>query len=340
MNNMKYLFPKAKTLPTAIFFLASLLSFSATSWAENITPGIQALNEGRFNDAENHFKNDLNTPSLRNEALLGLSRVYLAKGNAETATTFIEQALLLKPTTAEKLLLSGDIYCNQAQKASMFSALKLAKKCIGQYEAAISNEPNNTDAVVTALRFHFEVPAIAGGSQKRGNELLEKLKILSPESANTHKMMSLNTAGDTAAALKLAEELTKKGFQSEQNQYEVAHFYREQKNYAQAKPLFENLILRPTTIKNQWYINDGLLQLGEILLIENKDLNRSIELLEKHKLKNFNPEDKHYFWSTWSLAKAYKAAGKKDKYDELVKKIKSEDYKNNSAFAKEFEAAI
>jgi hypothetical protein len=40
------------------------------------------------------------------------------------------------------------------------------------------------------------------------------------------------------------------------------------------------------------------------------------------------------------LAKAYKAAGKKDKYDERVKKIKFENYKKDSEFAKEFETAI
>lgn len=337
---MNFISLKTKTMPAIIFSLASILSYGASCFAQNINPGIQALSEGKLKDAEYYFKSTINNPSLRNDALVGLSRVYLAKGDADAAATNIEQALLLEPTAADELLLSGDIYCNQAQKSSVFSALKLAKKCIAQYEAAISNEPNNTDAIGTALRFHMEAPSIAGGSEKRGKELLEKLKTVSPESASTYKIISLEKSGDTAAALKLADELAKTEFQSAQNLYEVAHFYREKKYYAQAKPLFENLISRPMTIKNQWFVNDGLLQLGEILLIENKDLNRSIELLEKRKQKNTNPGDKHYFWSDWSLAKAYKAAGKKDKYDELVKKIKSEDYKKSSAFAKEFEAAI
>ena len=337
---MQKIFAAFTTTLTLIFTLTGLLSYSFNTWAENSSPGARALSEGKLKEAEDYFIEKLNEPGLRNESLIALSRIYLEKGSTETAITYIEQALLLEPTTAEELLLLGDIYCNQAQKSSVFSALKLAKKCIAQYDAAVIAEPDNVDATISALRFNFEAPAIAGGSEKRGKELLEKLKTLSPESADTYTVIRLNANGKINDAVTLADELAKKNFQSERNQYEIAHFYRDKKQYTKAGVLFENLLSRPINDKNRWYVNDSLLQAGELVLIEGKDLKRSVELLEKYKQKNNNPNDIHYFWSSWSLAKAYKATGKQDKYQELVQKIKSENYKKDSAFTKEFEAAI
>ena len=61
---------------------------------------------------------------------------------------------------------------------------------------------------------------------------------------------------------------------------------------------------------------------------------------EEYKQKNSNPHDQHYFWSSWSLAQAYKTNGNQDKYAQLVKHIQTQDYKKNPEFAKRFEAGI
>ncbi len=302
--------------------------------------GVVAYNEARFKEAETYLLNNLQNPTGKNQSLVFLSRIYLENGSSEKAVSFVEQALSVEPNDAEEILLAGDAYCSHAQKSSMFSALKLAKKCVAQYEAAIAMAPENVEALIAATRFYISVPSMAGGSKTKGNDLLKRLEKLSVEDAGVLKMQLLESDGDTGAALVLADELSGKGFKSPINHYEVAHFYKQKKQNLKAKNLFESLVKRTPTTKARWQLHDGLLQLGEILLEENQDLQRSIALIEQYKQKNSNPQDIHYFWSTWSLAKAYKAAGNKTQYAVLVNQIKSEDYKRDKAFAKNFEENI
>lgn len=324
-------------LPVAL--LSSGYSLSAEVTAKAINDGIVAFDQGHYKKSEEYFLTKIKEPELNNEAFIFLSKIYLINDNTELAINYVEQALAASPNNVEEFLLSGHIYCSHGQKLSIFAALKMAKKCIAQYSAAVDMAPENVDALVSAVRFYLGAPAIAGGSTKKGSELLERLSRLSPEDANTYKIQLLEKEEKTADALGLADELSKKRFLSANNQYEVARYYRDKKLYDKAKLLFEPLLTWQETPANRWHLNDSYLQLGEIYLAEGKNA-KSIELIEKYKQKNNKPQDIHYFWSTWSLAKGYKAIGQLDKYETLVKQIKSENYKQNSPFAKEFEAYI
>jgi len=316
----------------------ALANTSATIETDN--PGIVAFVEGRYPAAKDYFAEQLLKPAQKNDALIYLSRIAVDTGDIETAVDHIEAALTLEPNTVEEVVLAGDIYCNQAQQSSMFSALGLAKKCIAQYDAAVKTFPDDTNAIVAAMRFYLEAPGFAGGSSTKGKALLAGLDKLSPESANTYRVFLLEREGKKDAAIALADELSQQEFQSARNHYELARFYRDKQFYAKAKSLFESLLLRPATVQDKWYVNDSLLQAGEILLAQQQDIERSIALLEEYKSKNSNPHDQHYFWSTWSLAQAYKANGNKDKYLQLVNQIQAEDYKKNTDFAKRFDAGI
>jgi tetratricopeptide (TPR) repeat protein len=331
----------AKNILLQFFILSCGYAFAVDSQqAEVVNDGVAAFNEGHYQDAEHYFLTRLKEPGFKNEALIYLSRIDVEKGNTENAVKYIEQALLIEPTNVEELILSGDIYCAHAQKSSMFTALKMAKKCIGQYDAAVNADSENVTALFMATRYYLGAPSIAGGSTTKGNEYLARLSLLSPELADTYRVQLHEREGRAKDALVLADELSKKGFKSAENQYEIAKYYRDKKLYSKAKALFEPLLAWKKTQKNKWCINDSLLQLGEILIIEGTDIKQGITLIENYKKVNNNPSDVHYFWSTWSLAKGYKAIGEKNKYDELVKKIKSEDYKKNSDFVKEFESSI
>ncbi len=322
--------------------LSSAMYVQANARAANLVenPGVIAFTQGRYQDAEDYFRQQLANPAQKNDALIYLSRIAITTGEIETAVEHIEAALTLEPNSAEEMVLAGDIYCNKAQQSSMFAALGLAKKCIAQYEAGVQQFPEDTNGLVSAMRFYFEAPGFAGGSSKKGAELLARLDKQSPEDANIYRVFLLEKEGQSDAAMALADTLSQQQFQSARNQYELARFYRDKKQLAQALPLYESLRKTPVTMENTWYVNDSLLQLGEILLAEQRDIQRSIELMEEYKQKNSNPHDQHYFWSSWSLAQAYKTNGNQDKYAQLVKHIQTQDYKKNPEFAKRFEAGI
>jgi tetratricopeptide (TPR) repeat protein len=330
---------KLRVLVSAV--LAASVGLGSVSVVANesdaVSQGFAAFDQGKPQDAEAIFTKLIESPEHKSQGLMYMSWLYLAQGKTESAIEHIEQALKVEPNTAEELTLSGDIYCNHAQRSSMFSALKMAKKCIAQYEEAVKLEPENVDALMTAMQFYLAAPSIAGGSTEKGNALLEKLKTLSPEHAATYKVAELDKAEKTDEALAVADELTKKGFNTATNQYMIAHFYRDRKQYDKALPLFASMNKFSETTRNRWFIRDSLLQQGEILMIDNRDLPAAIKLIEEYKQKNKNPGDPHYFWSTWSLAKAYQSAGNHGKYDELVAQIESEDYESNKEFTKQFE---
>lgn len=338
-NNLQLKFFNQALLLSLIFCSSYVLSNESAN-LDIGSPGVIAYNEGRYQEATEYFVKHLQDYELKNESLIYLSRIALETGDAQAAVEHIEAALKLEPTVVDEIVLSGDIYCNQAQQSSMFAAIGLAKKCIAQYEAAIKHSPDDANALLSAIRFYLEAPGIAGGSTKKGKEVLEQLSVASPEHANTYRVFLLDNEGKTEAAIQLADELSKKEFQSAKSQYELARFYRDKTLYAKARPLFESLLTKPITAQNKWYVNDSLLQVGEILLAENRDITRSIALLTEYKTKNTNSHDQHYFWSTWSLAQAYKVNGNQDKYALLVKQIQSEDYEKNADFAKRFEASI
>ena len=327
-------------------FLMCLLFISGYSVsAENGSASSKDTDDKIYLDYEyekslDYFKNKLKNPDEKNDALIYLSRLAFDNGHADAALDYMEHALALAPNSAEELVLSGDIYCNRAQHASIFSALKLAKKCIGQYEAALAVEPENIRALAAATDFKLNAPAIAGGSDARGHELLKRLSSLSPEDANIIELEQLLRKDKREQAFSMADQLTRQGFKSARNEYSVAHIYRDGKEYAKAQPLFEHLITLPVTLDNKWFVVDSYLQLGEILLEKNEDITRSVLLLSAYKAKNHNPEDLHYFWSTWSLAKACKAAGDQQRYEKLIGEIRAEDYKKDKDFAKAFDAAI
>lgn len=302
--------------------------------------GVALYLSGDSGAARAYFESRLADADAKNEALLYLSRLALDKGDPDAAVDYVAEALDEQPNGAEELKLSGDVYCNKAQESSMFSALRLARKCIGQYRAALDEDPEHIPALVAAASFSLTAPSVAGGSSKRGAELLERLSELSPEDADVVRIQQLKEDGNPDKALKLADALSTEGFHSSKNQYEVALFYKDREAYDKAKPLFEQLLTSPVTVDSKWHITDAHLQLGEILLAKGADLEKSIELIETYKEKNNNPSDAHYFWSTWSLAKAYKASGDAQKYRELVQTIQSQDYEEDEYFAKEFEHAL
>jgi len=307
---------------------------------ETTNPGVSAFLDGRLKEAEQYFLSMLDTPKQKNTALLYLSRIYMHEGEFKQATETIAQALEIEPNSVDEVLLAGDVYCNRAQNASMFTALKMAKRCIAQYESAITLSPNNIQALASAVEFHLEAPAIAGGSKDKAQQFLKQLHGVSPEDAMYYEMQIFARDKKTEAALKLADTLSDRGIDSARIQYKVGRFYKDAGKFDKAKALLKALSERPDSPEDSWFITDSLLQLGETYLHEGKDFQRSIDLIEKYRSLNSDPSDVHYFWATWSLAKAYYAKGDRKKYDALVRQIKSEDYKTNKPFADTFKVEL
>ncbi len=324
----------------SILLLMTTAAFAATeTTVEN--EGIDAFYNGQYEQAETVFLTKLDDPDLNVEALMYLSRIALATGDFDKATERIEQAMKASPDSTQAVILSADIYCRHAQNLPTFRALRAARRCISQYESAIERDNDNIRALMSAARYHLHAPTVAGGSSRKARELISQLTRISPEHGLAIKIAWHEIIeGDREAAIKLADQLSEEGIQFAQNQYDIAMYYRNVKAYDKALALFEDLSSHERTHQNQWIINDSLLQAGEIHIEIGENIARGIELIEAYKRANNNPYDVHYFWSTWSLAKGYKAIGEHDKYRALVDDILAQEYSRDREFSKVFEADI
>lgn len=325
-----------------ILLSALLITAAAFASAEKnvMDEGIEAFYAARYQQAEAYFQARLEDSEVKVEALMYLSRIALARGDTEQAVEHIEEAIEISANNIEALILAGDVYCQHAQDLSIFRALKTAKRCIAQYESVIELDSENIEALMAATRFHLHAPSVAGGSNKKAREYKEKLIQLSREHGIAVKIEWHEKEGEREAALKLADHLTENGIEFAQNQYDIGKYYRDVEAYDKALPLFEALSAREKTYPHQWIIHDSLLQAGEIYIKQGEDIAKGVALIEAYKQVNNNPHDVHYFWSTWSLAKGYKALGREDKYEALVSDIQSQEYSRDKAFAKEFEGAL
>ena len=330
-----------KSIVLCFTFVISVTAFAEESnSASLLDEGVKLFINSDYEKAERFFLEKLKDPSLEQESMIMLSRVYLASGQYDEAIDFAEKALENNPKGLDELLVMGDAYCGKAENSSIFKAFSLGRLCIKTYDEAASSHQDSATALRYASGIYLEAPSVVGGSKKKGRKFFDLLMKKFPEYAKTYQVSILEEDGKESEALELASELASRQFTSAVNQYDIARFLKKQERYEVAKKLFEPLTRMPPGIENRWEVNDSLFQLGEILIHEGNEVEAGIELIERYKQRNSNKDDYHYFWSTWSLAKAYRSIGKMDKYNELVNQIRSEDYEKKEDFAEVFDESI
>lgn len=330
----------------------ALLLFTGNLLADeiNMVPAVTlidaqtSLNHNLTAKAEAQFLQLLHSPEDKKSALYSLSMIALHSENLSLAREYLTQAQAILPITAEESVLAGNILCLEAQQTSIFKALGLAKKCAAAYEQASIKFPSNPYALSAAIGFYLGAPALAGGSVSKAEEKLLQLKKIAPERAVGLKASGLMTQKKEAQALALLDQLNQAELQTIFGAYTSARIYRDNKEYRkaiQALTRLHTLVLLPTApYEDHWMFRDAYLQHGELLMLEKQPLVQAIALLERYQEQSSNPNDIHYFWGLWSLAKAYQANNELEKYQQQVAQITAQDYQKNKDFAREFDAAL
>ena len=246
-------------------------------------------------------------------------------------------------TDAEIILDQADRDCKTAQTASMFKALKLAKSCIKTYETVYEQDSSNRRALVSAIYYHLQAPGVAGGSEDKAKRYLQDLAKYNLEQSEVIWLEHL-LAHDRQEAVKIATQLETSKIKYLATHYFLARTFRGEKQYDKSLAHLEALQTKALTInktkQDEWYLIDSNLQIGETYLLLKKDPQLAIDKLLIYQNEMKNPQDKHYFWGLWSLAKAYKTANKMKEYQQLVKQIKKLVYKKDIKFKREFETGI
>ncbi|WP_444994518.1 tetratricopeptide repeat protein [Aliikangiella sp. IMCC44359] len=124
-----------------------------------------AFNQEKYQLAEEGFASILKLSNNHLESLTYLARIKARNNKLDDAEELIEKAVKLAPNNAEVQHLSGKIYGEIAQEASVFTALGYAKDCLRGFTKAVELEPDNVDYRADLLSYHLNAPKLAGGDK-------------------------------------------------------------------------------------------------------------------------------------------------------------------------------
>jgi len=104
-----------------------------------------------------------------------LARINEAFGDRDRAVALLEKAVALDARNAGYHALLGELYGRQAQSASVFRQLGLARKCKRSIETAVSLDPAHLEANICLMMYLSEAPRIIGGDKKRAAGIPDEL---------------------------------------------------------------------------------------------------------------------------------------------------------------------
>lgn len=108
-----------------------------------------------------------------------LGRTYLKLHQFDDAIRELESAVNANPGDGQHHRWLAMAYGRKAERASIFSALGLARKVGAEFEMAQKLEPNNADIASSLLEFYLQAPGIAGGGRDKAVAQAQKMESMS-----------------------------------------------------------------------------------------------------------------------------------------------------------------
>lgn len=319
MNNFVKLLPLLSALSFFSIHASTDLSLTQFQHAE------QLFKQEQLPQAKKIFTDLLSKDISSIENLGYLARISAKQNNFDDAENFIKKALILAPKNAFIQNLSGKIYGNIAQNASIFSALGYAKKCLKGFRTAVKISPKNIDYQQALLSFYLSAPSIAGGDEELAmvhaqaiNKLDSKqgyIAIGEVFNATKNKKALAQHLSNTPEGIKRDPEvLLSKGF-----------IYQQQENYQQALINFKQATEYSKNAKDKESLTikfQALYQLGKTSDVSAKQIDDGIAALTsfiKQAPKNKQLASKE--WAQFRLGNLMAKQGDKNKAKQLYQLV-------------------
>lgn len=115
-------------------------------------------------------------PTDEAQAAFQLGKRALEQNDASRAVTYLEKAVSLNPRSSEYYDWLGKAYGTQAQQASKFKQMSLAKKTKSAWEKAVALDPENIEARQDIIMYYLQAPGFMGGSKTKAREQALEIK--------------------------------------------------------------------------------------------------------------------------------------------------------------------
>jgi tetratricopeptide (TPR) repeat protein len=93
----------------------------------------------------------------------------------DEAQKLLEAAVRLDPKSSPYHRELGELYADQAERASVLRQLGLAHKSRDQFDAALAIAPRDPDNLFDRMLYYLQAPGIAGGDKKKAAELAAEI---------------------------------------------------------------------------------------------------------------------------------------------------------------------
>jgi tetratricopeptide (TPR) repeat protein len=171
-----------------VFALITILGFlPSLARAADLTPttaSAELLSAGRVDDAIESLQKQIQQSGASAQAYNLLCRAYYMLGDWDRGIHACEQASKLDPQAGVFQLWLGRAYGEKADRSSMFSAARLAKKVRESFERAVALDPSNWKARADLAKFYVEAPGVMGGGKEKALQEAAVIAPLNPATAH------------------------------------------------------------------------------------------------------------------------------------------------------------
>lgn len=143
-------------------------------------PAVVALiDAGRWRKAQPLLEAAVKANASDAEALYQLSRVKMVRGETDAALSLAERAAALQPRNADYKFQVVSVLGRQAQQASVFRQIGLARRVKREIENTLALDPSHLDALETQMQFYLQAPSIAGGDDAKARATAARIRTVS-----------------------------------------------------------------------------------------------------------------------------------------------------------------
>ena len=298
------------------------------------------LESGHYRRAQSSAEQRLKANSNDSEAHYALSVARYRAGDLDGALSPAEKAVSLNPKDAEYHSHLAQVVGSQAQRASVFRQLGLAKRCRAELDAALALDPRHFEANITLMLFLLKAPSLFGGDKTRARSIPDAIAKYDPSNGFVAKARLTKEENSQANVLDLhrkAAEANPKNFRA-QTAY-LNSLLNDGRNLDEAERLARQLIqqfpdrydgygflaaryaaaarwneMETTLLEVRKLIPDNLapfLTIARNLLRDGKELQRAETYLNLYLAKEPEYGTAPHFYAHWLLGLVYEKQARK-----------------------------
>lgn len=259
-----------------LILIAALLCQPASAADDRLSAAIAQFDTMRNDEALRNFIRLQERNPLNAQIFYYLGRLHLRKFHYEQAVQSLRRAIELDPAKADYRVSLCEALGEMVQRTSFLGQIDIAREVHKNLTEAVQVEPDSLRARDALMHYFLEAPTIAGGSSRKALDQAAAIAKLDPG-------LGRLALGDIAFGEKRYEDAAKEYAASAKllpdstdPLYQLVRTYQEQRRYADAQAVLEDILRRfPAESAVYYYQAENQILSGDIS-------DKAVKLLETY----------------------------------------------------------